>query len=165
MRPLLKWSIPLTIYSHHTLKTNSGNGQVNGALMRPDWDSCESMQLLNWRDGESEAGRLTGSIHQWLSYQINGLRVARAAKLLSSKVCVQWSWTWKQGRVKRQIRRRKEVWGTRMSTQGPLFVWVWSTEYCYGTDKFHRMIDMWSWLLFHSPCLVFFTSKFKRNFE
>lgn len=41
---------------------------------------------------EREAGRLTGSgpsIHQWLSHQINGLRVVRATKLLSSEVWVQ----------------------------------------------------------------------------
>lgn len=79
-RPLATTPERLTVWQ------SAGKHQFNEARL---WLPLNARRLLSCWDGESETGQLTGSapsIHQWLSHQINGLRVVRATKLLSSEL-------------------------------------------------------------------------------
>ncbi|KAJ3593422.1 hypothetical protein NHX12_005757 [Muraenolepis orangiensis] len=78
-------SPPLVLVPHGNRPQGAGDGQVSGALR-----GQMRRRLLPWicvahklKGLELKADRLTGSgpsIHQWLSHQLNGLRVVRATE-------------------------------------------------------------------------------------
>lgn len=99
------------------------------------------MYLLSCNDGESEAGKLTGSvtsIHRWLIRQINSLWVVKATKLLSLKVYVDWSCSWTSNRVKTQVRRKEKILAVRISTQ---------ENFLHEADLYYRHMDLSPWLI------------------